>query len=209
MIIPSWIPRIVKTYIPIIIAAISLVVSIFALTTANKAYEYDVYRNKFWDTPALVDISDSTEVKFTLNKEHDQLQSLLIIFPEEIFKNDPEVHTKPLAFSRDYLELMVKGYLSDILHHTDSTVTVGTYPIPVIIDYSAIAGSEPTLLREERNLLFDVYMDRNGLSVTYNTSILTRRPKPDQNKDIEDARPELKRQLSDQLQSRQYDSLHN
>ena len=191
--------RFIKTYLPTVISLAALVVSILAYHTANTTLKYNISKDRLWDTPALVDISDSTEIKFKTNKDIAQLQSISIIFPDEVSNRNFEAFSKPLSFPKENLELLVKNYLSDVIPAKDSIICVGTFSLPVMIDYNAIVGSENCFLRENRFLIFDVFKSNEENSVKYNSSVLISRPSFEKYDETNLGREDVKKFLSKQL----------
>ena len=194
--------NIVKTYGSIIISLVALFVSILSYYTANRALEYEIGRNQLLDTPALVDISDSTEFKFSLNNDQAQLQTIKVTFPDEVLDYDFESFSKPLSFSTETLELFVKNCLYEYIQPRDSFALVGEVMIPVMIDYNTIVGSQSFFLREHRQLVFNIFSSTDQVSIKYNSSIMLPRPRIDLTEDplSEHSRREVKRILNEEFQ---------
>lgn len=76
-------PRLQK-WLPIIISTIALVLSFFSFSLSQSVFEYEKNRDSFYNTPALKEIVDSTDVSFTLNTDESELQYIEIVFPSRI-----------------------------------------------------------------------------------------------------------------------------
>ena len=156
----------------------SITLSIIALIISYRSYqlskyisEYERNRDMFIYTPALRENIDSTDIEFILNAESAESQGITITFPSNIRETPIDINTKPVKLSKTAVEVLAEEVVRDFIMPKDSFVSVGTFSIPVMIDYSAIVYGFPQTLRENRYLIFDVYCD-DYLKIDYSNSFL-------------------------------------
>jgi hypothetical protein len=126
--------------------------------TSKDALQYQSNKDSFQNTPAITEKLDSTYVNFGLNNES-ELQLINIIFPSKLEQNDLIVNTKPIRVRKDILHQIAEKYLQENITKKDSVIYVGTFSIPVMINYSAIVFGQQSRLRENRFLIYDFYPD--------------------------------------------------
>ena len=162
--------KFISTVLPIIISIIALVVSFLSYQTSKQSYEYGISKDMMIYTPAIKENVDSLNISFALNNENSELQGVNITFPNEVSGN-----TKPIEISRGYLEMLAKNHLNKFVEARDSTIIVGTFAIPVMIDYAAIVYGFPQQLRENRLLVFNLHLYDDVRNVTFSNSFLNGR----------------------------------
>ncbi|MCE8921501.1 hypothetical protein [Bacteroides ovatus] len=167
--------KFISVVLPIIVSIIALVVSFLSYQTSKQSYEYGIHKDMMVHTPAIKENIDSLSISFSLNNENSELQGISITFPDNISSTPLLINTKPVRINKYYLEMLAKNYLSEFIEAKDSTVSVGTFAIPVMIDYSAIVYGFPQELRESRLLVFNLYFDDNVKNVTFSNSFLNGR----------------------------------
>ena len=160
-----------STWLPITISLIALIISIFSYILSEKVYEYEISRDMLIYTPSIREYVDSTDISFTLNTDNAELQSLTIVFPNEITTYSILINTKPIKLSKARMEVLVEQIINKYIEPKDSIMSVGTFSIPVMIDYSTIVYGFPQFLRENRLLIFNVFCD-DYLKVSYSNSYL-------------------------------------
>ena len=161
-------------WLPIIISTIALVLSFFSFSLSQSVFEYEKNRDSFYNTPALKEIVDSTDISFTLNKDESELQYIEITFPNRITEETILINTKPISIGKIALEIYAQKILDKLITPKDSAVIVGTFSIPVMIDYSVVVHGFPYSLRENRFLIYNLYCD-NYVEVNYSNSVLINR----------------------------------
>jgi hypothetical protein len=158
-------------WLPIIISLVALLFSYFSLSLSQSAFEYEKNRDSFYNTPALKEIVDSTDISFTLNNDESELQYIEITFPNRITEETILINTKPISIGKIALEIYAQKILDKLITPKDSAVIVGTFSIPVMIDYSVVVHGFPYSLRENRFLIYNLYSD-NYVEVKYSNSVL-------------------------------------
>lgn len=164
-----------STTLSIFISIIALMISILSYQTSKQSYEYGISKDVMIHTPAIKENVDSLNISFALNNEHSELQEVNITFPNDISDYPLLINTKPIEISKSYLEMLAKNYLNKFVVVKDSIAIVGTFSIPVMIDYSAVVYGFPQQLRENRLLVFNLYFYNNVRNVTFSNSFLSRR----------------------------------
>lgn len=167
--------KFISTVLPIIISIIALVVSFLSYQTSKRSYEYGINKDMMIYTPAIKENVDSLNISFALNNENSELQGVNITFPNDISDSPLLINTKPIEFSRSYLEMLAKNHLNKFVKVRDSAIIVGTFAIPVMIDYAAIVYGFPQQLRENRFLVFNLHLYDNVRNVTFSNSFLNGR----------------------------------
>ena len=137
-------------------------------------YEYEVSRDMLIYTPTIKENVDSIDVSFTLNADNAELQGLTIVFPDEISNYSISINTKPIKLSKARMEILAERFISKYIKPNNSIQSVGTFSIPVMIDYSCIVYGFPQSLRENRFLVFNIFCD-GYLKVSYSNSVLINR----------------------------------
>lgn len=163
-----------QKWLPIIISTIALVLSFFSFSLSKSIFEYEINRDSFYNTPALKEIVDSTEISYTLNTNESELQYLEITFPNKITEETILINTSPISIGKIALEMYAQEILDKLITPKDSAVIVGTFTIPVMIDYSVIVHGFPYNLRENRFFIYNIYCD-NYVEVNYSNSVLINR----------------------------------
>lgn len=155
----------------IILSIIALIVSCRSYKLSEKTADYERSRDMLIYTPALKENIDSTDIEFTLNVENAELQGINITFPNNIRETPIVINTKPVKLSKISVEVLAEEVVRNFIMPKDLFVSVSTFSIPVMIDYSAIVYGFPQTLRENRYLIFDVYCD-DYLKIDYSNSFL-------------------------------------
>ena len=158
-------------WLPIIISLLALLLSYFSFSLSQSVFEYEKNRDSFYNTPALKEIVDSTDISFTLNTNESELQYIEIAFPNRITEETILINTKPISIGKIALEIYAQKILDKLITPKDSAVIVGTFSIPVMIDYSVVVHGFPYSLRENRFLIYNLYCD-NYVEVKYSNSVL-------------------------------------
>ena len=161
-------------WLPIIISLVALLLSYFSFSLSQSVFEYEKNRDSFYNTPALKEIVDSTDISFTLNTDESELQYIEIAFPNRITEETLLINTKPISIGKIALEIYAQKILYKLITPKDSAVIVGTFYIPVMIDYSVVVHGFPYSLRENRFLIYNLYCD-NYVEVKYSNSVLINR----------------------------------
>lgn len=161
-------------WLPIIISIVALLLSYFSFSLSQSVFEYEKNRDSFYNTPALKEIVDSTDISFTLNTDESELQYIEIVFPDRITEETILINTKPILIGKIALEMYAQKILEKLVTPKDSAVIVGTFSIPVMIDYSVIVHGFPYNLRENRFFIYNLYCD-NYVEVKYSNSVLINR----------------------------------
>ncbi len=161
-------------WLPIIISLVALLLSYFSFSFSQRVFEYEKNRDSFYNTPALKEIVDSTDISFTLNTDESELQYIEITFPNRITEETILINTKPISIGKIALEIYAQKILDKLITPKDSAVIVGTFSIPVMIDYSVVVHGFPYSLRENRFLIYNLYCD-NYVEVNYSNSVLINR----------------------------------
>lgn len=161
-------------WLPIIISLMALLLSYFSFSLSQSVFEYEKNRDSFYNTPALKEIVDSTDISFTLNTDESELQYIEIAFPNRITEETILIKTKPISIGKIALEIYAQKILNKLITPKDSAVIVGTFSIPVMIDYSVVVHGFPYSLRENRFLIYNLYCD-NYVEVKYSNSVLINR----------------------------------
>ena len=161
-------------WLPIIISLVALLLSYFSFSLSQSVFEYEKNRDSFYNTPALKEIVDSTDISFTLNTDESELQYIEIAFPNRITEETLLINTKPISIGKIALEIYAQKILDKLITPKDSAVIVGTFYIPVMIDYSVVVHGFPYSLRENRFLIYNLYCD-NYVEVKYSNSVLINR----------------------------------
>lgn len=177
------------------LSCLSLVVSIIALIHTYSNQEYKKARNQTFDTPTLIDNSDSISIKFKLNKKDSYLQEFSIILPDEISKSKRIANTQPLEIPSEDLETLVKNKVSSYIERNDSSIHVGIFDLPVVAEYNVIVGGLAFDRKEFRLLRFIIKEEDDNFSVKYNTSILISDPDKENEYNLEEME-DIKRFLS-------------
>lgn len=167
--------KFISIVLPIIISIIALVVSFLSYQTSKQSYEYGISKDMMIYTPAIKENVDSLNISFALNNENSELQGVSITFPNDILDKQLLINTKPIEISRSYLEMLAKNHLNKFVEVRDSTIIVGTFAIPVMIDYAAIVYGFPQQLRENRLLVFNLHLYDDVRNVTFSNSFLNGR----------------------------------
>lgn len=134
--------------------------------------EYEIDKDSYLNTPAITEIVDSTFIKFKLNNENSELQSILITFPNDVSTEKIKTAKKPVKISKFVLENLVKDYIDNKIKVKDSVAIVGQVSIPVVFDYSAIVFGFSENLRENRILIFDINYYNNVKEIAFSNSFL-------------------------------------
>jgi len=158
----------------LIVSIIALVVSYLSFQTSQNALEYQSNKDSFQNTPAITETLDSTYVNFGLNNDS-ELQLLNIVFPSKLEENDILLNTKPIRIRKDVLHQIAEKYLQENLTKKDSVIYVGTFSIPVMINYSAIVFGQQSNLRENRLLVYDFYNGYSEFKADFKNSFLISR----------------------------------
>ena len=161
-------------WLPIIISLVALLLSYFSFSLSQSVFEYEKNRDSFYNTPALKEIVDSTDISFALNTDESELQYIEIAFPNRITEETILINTKPISIGKIALEIYAQKILDKLITPIDSAVIVGTFSIPVMIDYSVVVHGFPYSLRENRFLIYNLYCD-NYVEVKYSNSVLIKR----------------------------------
>lgn len=161
-------------WLPIIMSLVALLLSYFSFSLSQSVFEYEKNRDSFYNTPALKEIVDSTDISFTLNTDESELQYIEIAFPNRITEETILIKTKPISIGKIALEIYAQKILDKLITPKDSAVIVGTFSIPVMIDYSVVVHGFPYSLRENRFLIYNLYCD-NYVEVKYSNSVLINR----------------------------------
>lgn len=156
----------------ITISLIALVFSYLSYQLSKQNLQYEKYKDSFLNTPAITEIVDSTFIKFKLNNENSELQSLLITFPNDVNIERIKTVKKPVKISTTILENSVKNYIDNKIKVRDSFAVVGQVGIPVVFDYSAIVFGFAQNLRENRILFFDINYYENVKEIKFSNSFL-------------------------------------
>lgn len=161
-------------WLPIVISIVALLLSYFSFSLSQSVFKYEKNRDSFYNTPALKEIVDSTDVSFTLNTDESELQYIEIVFPSRITEETILINTKPISIGKIALEMYAQKILDKLITPKDSAVIVGEFSIPVMIDYSVIVHGFPYNLRENRFFIYKLYCD-NYVEVKYSNSVLINR----------------------------------
>lgn len=164
--------KLITSVLPIIISIIALFVSYLSYNTSKQSLEYEINKDMMIHTPAIEENIDSLELSFSLNNDNSEIQSMRITFPCSILEEPILVNTKPIKVSKHYLEQLAENYLCKFLETKDSVVTLGTFAIPIIIDYSAIVYGFPQSLRENRFFIFHFYSYDNAIKLGFSNTYL-------------------------------------
>lgn len=167
--------KFIMAVLPIIISVIALIISYLSYYTSKQSFEYGISKDMIIHTPAIKEKIDSLELSFNLNNDNSELQGICITLPNSIQEKPIFVNTKPINLSKHYLEQLAKNYLYEFVEAKDSVVIVGTFAIPIIIDYSAIAYGFPQTLRENRLLVFNLHFCDNILDLSFSNTYLISR----------------------------------
>lgn len=165
----------ITTRLPIIISIIAVFVSYLSYYTSKQNFDYEMNKDMMMHTPAIEENIDSLELSFSLNNDHSEIQSMRITFPCSILEEPILVNTKPIKVNKHYLELLAENYLYKFLETKDSIVVLGTFAIPIIIDYSAIVYGFPQSLRENRLFIFNLYSHNNIIKLSFSNTYLINR----------------------------------
>jgi hypothetical protein len=156
----------------IVISLIALFFSYLSYQLSKENLEYEKDKDSFLNTPAITEIVDSTFIKFKLNNENSELQSILITFPNDVSVEKIRTAKKPVEISKFILENSVKNYIDNKIKVKDSIAYVGQVSIPVVFDYSAIVFGYAQNLRENRILIFDINYYENVKKIKFSNSFL-------------------------------------
>lgn len=167
--------KFIMAVLPIIISVIALIISYLSYYTSKQSFEYGISKDMIIHTPAIKEKIDSLELSFNLNNDNSELQGICITLPNSIQEKPIFVNTKPINLSKHYLEQFAKNYLYEFVEAKDSVVIVGTFAIPIIIDYSAIVYGFPQTLRENRLLVFNLHFCDNILDLSFSNTYLISR----------------------------------
>ncbi|MEJ8591616.1 hypothetical protein JSO54_10270 [Riemerella anatipestifer] len=159
----------------IVISIIALILSFLSYQISKQNLDYEIDKDSFLNTPAITEIVDSTIVRFKLNNENSELQSLLITFPNDVNIKSIKTAKKPVEISTTILENSVKSYVDNKIMVKDSFAIVGHVGIPVVFDYSAIVFGSAQNLRENRILIFDVHYYESVKKINFSNSFLITR----------------------------------
>lgn len=159
--------------LPIIISVIALIISYLSYIHQNRVLSMELV--KIWQFIRQQEKIDSLELSFNLNNDNSELQGICITLPNSIQEKPIFVNTKPINLSKHYLEQLAKNYLYEFVEAKDSVVIVGTFAIPIIIDYSAIVYGFPQTLRENRLLVFNLHFCDNILDLSFSNTYLISR----------------------------------
>lgn len=94
--------------------------------------------------------------------------------PSSIWEN-PIRLSNPLSLNKWLIEHIAKEYAQNKFKANDSTVLIGNFQIPIVIDYGAIVYGFPHQLRENKALVFLLHADSEDFKVEYSNSILINR----------------------------------
>ena len=162
--------KFIMAVLPIIISVIALIISYLSYYTSKQSFEYGISKDMIIHTPAIKEKIDSLELSFNLNNDNSELQGICITLPNSIQEKPIFVNTKPIN-----LEQLAKNYLYEFVEAKDSVVIVGTFAIPIIIDYSAIVYGFPQTLRENRLLVFNLHFCDNIFDLSFSNTYLISR----------------------------------
>lgn len=158
-----------------VLSFVAICISIRSCKISQQNLQYNINRNTMIDTPALKEVVDSTSIAFSLNGDNAILQGLCVYFPSEVEKSPYAINFKPFCIHKNYLERMVENYLYKFVKSQDSLIIVGTWALPVMIDYSAIVYGFPYELRENRTFVFTFVIDSDLIKVNFSNTCLVQR----------------------------------
>ncbi len=158
----------------LVVSITALVVSYLSFQTSRDALEYQSNKDSFQNTPAITEKLDSTYINFGLNNDS-ELQLLNIVFPSKLEQNNILLNTKPIRITKDVFHQITEQYLQENLIIKDSIIYVGTFSIPVMLNYSAIILGQQHKLRENRLLICDFYNEKSHFKAEFKNSFLISR----------------------------------
>ncbi len=160
--------------VTLIVSIVAIVISYFSFQISKDALEYESNRDSFQNTPALTESIDSSFISFGLNSDS-ELQFLNIVFPKKLNQTEIVINTKPIRIPKRLLNDISESYLQEKIKQKDSMVYIGTFSIPVMINYSAIVFGQPNRLRENRFLIFTFHSENSTIKAEFKNSFLISR----------------------------------
>lgn len=154
---------------------LAIFISYFSYEITKQALQFDEAKDSMEKTPAISETTDSVAIYFKSNNPSSELQVLQIDFPDSFSQDILSATTKPLQLSRFRIETIARNFLKNNVKSSDSTLMVGQFRLPVMINYNAIVFGQPYDLRENRFLLFSFAFSNDYEKVEFDNSFLIQR----------------------------------
>lgn len=171
----SWLEQHWAEVLSLTLSVIALFFSYLSYSTSRDSLEYEIEKDSWMSTPTIVDVPDSISINFKLDNPASELQAFEIIFPPSITTERLASRVKPMRVSRYRLEHIAEDHILRRVQPKDSTINVGSFSIPVIINYSAVVFGTSQPLRENRLLVFELVLSKDFKKISYTNSFLVAR----------------------------------